>query len=87
MPHPMASDNLTEEQASERADQIDEVTYQLDLELPGDPEAATFSSRSRIGFTSRQGGSTFVATSTSANRTAAHSRRRRFAVPPSPGRV
>jgi len=60
MPHPMASDNLTEEQASERAGQIGEVTYQLDLELPGDPEAATFSSLSRIGFTSRHGGETFV---------------------------
>jgi aminopeptidase N len=56
----MASDNLTETQASERAGQIEVATYELHLDLTDDPTAATFSSTCRIRFSSRQGPATFV---------------------------
>jgi aminopeptidase N len=50
------SDNLTETEAAERAALIGDLTYQVDLELSGDPGAPTFRSAARIGFSCRRAG-------------------------------
>jgi len=57
----IASDNLTEAEAAERADLLSDLSYRVSLELSDDPATSSFRSSARITFTCRRAGaSTFL---------------------------